>query len=151
MNLVSCNKIFTKIILSLIIVVFLTFNLFGLINSMSSMSMDSNGLATMSDCFLMTQTSMCSMGFAEHMNLWQLMFNTLIPSISLASVFILALALFFTKILFNGNPFIQPLKFLTLRYKLYLKQHPLISLCGYLKEAFSRGIINPKIYALATI
>ena len=147
MNFTLCKKIFIKIVFTMIIVSFSVFSLFGIVISVSEMKMNSDG--TMNDCFLMTQTSMCTMSLSEHLNLWQSMFNTLMPTVSLMSILILALALVFKKILFNNNVSVHPEKFLTLRYKLYLKQHPLISLFNHLKEALSNGILNPKIYSLA--
>ncbi len=145
MSLTSYSDIFVKTIFAMTIVSFLVFSLFGIVIVMNEMKMDNHG--AISDCLFMTVTSQCPITFTGHINLWQLMFNTLLPVISLMSVILLAITLTFTKLLFNNNSFTQPLKFLTLRYRLYLKQHPLVSLFDYLKEAFSQGILNPKIYA----
>lgn len=141
------HKILTKTIFAIVAAAFLLFSLFGVVISIGSMKINSDGVMT--HCLLMNHTPMYPMSFTEHINLWQTMFSSLLPSVSLMNILILALSLVLTQA-FN-NLSILSLEFLLIQYRIYLKQHPHISLFNFLKEAFSQGILNPKIYELSTI
>ena len=142
------SKILTKAVFTMMIVAFLAFSLFGLIASVNTMRMDANGSGTMNDCLFGLQGHVCNMTFTQHIGIWQG-----ISAMSLKNVFSLDLlmlgimAILFVATL-GKNLFFESHK-LTLQYRLYTKQNLHILSFNYLQEAFSRGILNPKIYSLA--
>ncbi len=148
MNQNSKSRILIKIIFAIIILVFLTFSIFGLIASMNSMRMDSNGLGTMNDCFFGLQGHVCNMTLAQHISIWQgisAMSLQNVVSLDLLMLGIMAILLVAT---LGRNLFFESRK-LTLQYHLYTKQNLHILPLNYLQEAFSQGILNSKIYPLA--
>ena len=137
------NKVLIKIIFAMAIVVFLSFNLFGLAYSVNSMKMNNDG--TMNDCFLMTQTSLCTMNFAEHMNIWKLMFNSLLPIMGLMNIILLVLAIVFVALTVK-KILTQASASLMLRWRRYIRQ-TFSNIFNPLLEAFSGGILHSQIYA----
>ena len=135
------NNIIIKMIFAMAVMVFLVFNLFGLVYSIDAMKM--NGDGTMSDCFLMNQTSMCAMHFAEHINIWRLMFNSLLPAVGLVGSLLLVLKVVSGPRIYQ-NLFAPAYTFLTLWYRRYTKQ-TFSNIFNPLKEALSDGILHPKI------
>lgn len=94
-------------------------------------------------CPLMKHTiSVCPMDTSEHITAWQGLF-TAVPQ-SEAYLFI-ALAILFIAYAFYGFIFLN--EFLEERYRRYKYNHPDSSLYGYFKRVFSRGILQPKLYA----
>ena len=108
-----------------------------------SMVMKSDG--TMTNCLFTKIEGICLMTFSEHFNLWQNIFVFDIPktmTISL-SFLVIFLGLAFTYITYNKlNDFTKNIA----SPKLYQKQKNPLLFFDYLKEAFSQGILNPKIY-----
>ena len=136
------TKRLTNSFLILGLVAFLSVGLFGSSHSFS-MEMKDNG--TTSSCLFTGMDEICTMTFIEHLSAWQSMFN----SIPVRSAIISLLALAFALLLFAGflkRYFIWVLERMTATQKLYLVQHPNLSLFKLLQEAFSQGILNPKIY-----
>ena len=90
------------------------------------------------------------MNFSEHIAFWQEMLTILPQNAELLGLLIL-IALMVVAISFWRNHLSLFFKLVASRWKLYLKQHPQIRLFNKLLEAFSRGILNSKIYAPAII
>ena len=131
----NIRKLQTKIAIISVIVVPIV-----LLSSVSlGMAMRADG--TMSNCLFGHDMGFCPMSLFEHIDVWQSMFIVILPVIVIFSS--LLLNSFFT---FLNKELIV---FIKLLLKLYQKYKPDIPLFDYLKELFSQGILNPKIYALA--
>ena len=145
----SAIKNVLNFLLILGISAFLVVGVFGM-SHMSDMKMKSDG--TMSGCLFDGQAEICPMTIAEHLSRWQGMF-TAIPQKTDVLVQFLLLALAFVLI---ASAFRQRLLLLLSaqfsdRWRFYLKQNPHIPLFDPLREAFSQGILNPKIYSSAIL
>lgn len=110
--------------------------------------MDVDKYGQMSPCPFSMATSICTMTFLEHLNLWQSMFTATSDNNidMLVASGLIIFAVFLT------------LKYLEkdrgkelLAYKLYTHEHQKSFVSNKLIELFSRGILNPKIYALAAL
>lgn len=126
---------------------FATLAVFGL-GHMSGMTANENG--DMAGCIFTGKTMLCKMGVIEHISLWQSIF-TAMPRENLmlfALFFLLATAIFITRNILD-LPRLSKNK--ASAQKLYLTQHPNLSLFNPLGEAFFRGILNPKIYEFAIL
>src|SRR3989344_2376413 len=140
-------SLINKIVLAIIIVMFLMFNLFGLVYSVNNMASHNN---VVSNCLFishMDELSICPMNLTEHLNMWRLMFNAIISKISLMNIIFLTFFYVFITPIIKINIFLNfyVFSFLYSRYKIYLKQNPHMLLFNKLKEVFSSGILNPKI------
>ena len=137
----------SKNITSLATTLFAVFIVVSLISSVYFMGMNPDGI--MSHCVFMG--GICNMTLSDHLISWQNMFAmSLQKAVSLDFLLlIVSLALALTIIIFrlavgqtHSHDFIS---------RLYYKQKRYLSFFDYLKEAFSQGILNPKIYNLAVI
>jgi len=146
MNFTLANKKFGKIALILTAISFLWLSTFGLFNHMSEMKPDT----TMGGCLFDGQTEVCAMNFSEHIALWQRMLTSLPQNTGLIDLLILSIT-FIATIAFWRNPLFEFFERVVSRLRLYIKQHSQIYLFYYLLEAFSKGILNPKIYESAII
>jgi len=138
----------TKNILNLLLIfgifAFLAVGVFGMSRS-TDMKMSDNG--TIGGCLFTGMEEICTMTLIEHISRWQGMF-TAIPQKADLMAMLFALisavgALAFS--ILKRNQLLL-LKYFSDRWRLYLKQNPHILLFDPLQEAFSRGILNPKIY-----
>lgn len=139
------SKVKTFLIFSLL--AFVTLSTFGL-GHMSGMEANKDG--NMEGCIFTGKTMLCEMGIVEHISLWQSMF-TAMPQ---ESLMLLALLILLVAVIFvTKNILVPPRLFSSeaLTKQLYLKEHPDLPLFNPLKEAFSQGILNPKIYNFATL
>lgn len=139
-----------KLAVSLLTLGFFTFvilSIFGL-GHMSNMETTKDG--AMEGCVFTEKTMLCKMGIVEHISLWQGMF-TAMPQESLMfiALLILLMAVIFVTKNILAPPRLSRSEALTKR--LYLRKNPDLLLFDFLKEAFSRGILNPKIYNPAHI
>ena len=143
----------TKNVLTLLLILgisaFLVVGVFGM-SHMSDMKMKGDG--TMDGCLFDGQAEICPMTIAEHLSRWQGMFTAISQKTDILIQFLL-LALAF---IFIASEFRQRILLLwstqfSGRLRLYLKQNPHLSLFNQLREAFSRGILNPKIYNSASL
>ena len=126
---------------------FVTLSIFGL-GHMGGMAASENG--DMTGCIFTGKTMLCKMSIIEHISLWQSMF-TAMPQ---ENLILLALVIILVAVLFITKNFISPPRLSrdeTSTQKLYLVQHPNLSLFNPLKEAFAQGILNPKIYEFANL
>jgi len=128
---------------------FFAVGVFGISHS-SDMKMKDDG--TMGGCLFDGRAEICSMTFAEHLSLWQGMF-TAIPQKTNLWVLLFALISAIGVLVFSilKQHQLLLLKYFSDRWRLYLKQNPRLSLFDHLREAFSRGILNPKIYESAIL
>lgn len=127
---------------------FVTVSMFGLSHHMSGMTEDENG--DMAGCVFTGKTMLCKMSVIEHISLWQSMF-TAMPQESFmlfALLILLVVVIFVIKNILVRARLSGSGAFIN---KLSLKKNPDLTLFNPLKEAFSQGILNPKIYDLAVL
>jgi len=128
----------TKILLSLTILMFVFISTFGILHM--GMNMGPNG--KMSDCpFAPGGSSICTMTPLEHIGAVQSMFTTLPAEKVMMSLFALLLSAALIFSYFSRS--ISPPKLLSYQY---IRHRDYIPLHSFLQEAFSRGILNPKIF-----
>ena len=94
----------------------------------------------MSGCLFDTMGSNCPMNLLAHITTWQTLFATIIASVTV----LFAGLLFLFRVAKIAGPSSQ-----CYHQTLYQKQKPDIPLFEYLREAFSRGIIMPKLYEIS--
>lgn len=118
---------------------FIFITLFGL---NLSMNMDKDG--KMPNCPTMSNSSaICQMSTTEHIARWQAMFTATYQS---GNLFLLA-ALFTVAFIYISFKRQTDLKSsLDSAYRYYLYKQPEAKLFNYLTQAFSDGILHPKIY-----
>lgn len=129
-------------LLTLIIISFAAMAAFGL-GHMSGMIANESG--DMAGCIFTGKTMLCNMSVVEHISLWQSML-TAIPQENLT---ILALLTLLVTVIFITTNMLAPPRLSgseALTKRLYLRGHPDLLLFNPLQEAFSQGILNPKIY-----
>ncbi|MEK7117138.1 MAG: hypothetical protein AAB837_03180 [Patescibacteria group bacterium] len=141
MELILSNRKSIKIIFALIAVSFLWFGTFGLLIHMNEMKQDGH----MSGCLFDGQSEICAMNFSEHISSWQSAFTTLPPSNMLLNLLALAVFSIFVAV-FWRNPLFEFFERAHLRWKFYIKRNSELNFFNPLREAFSQGILNPKIY-----
>ncbi len=114
--------------------------------SQTMMGMEKQNDGTMSGCVFNGKVEMCAMTFSEHLARWQAMFTTIAPQKALILALLVLLAVVFVAVgVFKRNIFLLSNYYAT-RWRLYIKQNPYLPLFNPLKEAFSQGILNPKIF-----
>lgn len=128
---------------ALVMVAFVSVSI-GAVYHIFGMEMKDDG--TMSGCLFDGKAEICNMTFFDHLSRWQRMFTAIPHNADMAGL--LTIALVFTLTAFVLR---QRWRFLffghSISYqKLYIKQNQHIVLFNYLNEAFSQGILNPKIY-----
>jgi len=147
MNLEIINNKFVKILLIISAIFFLWVSSFGLIYHMNQMGMD----GSKNGCIFSSPSDSCVMNFSEHITFWQGLTISLSQDMVGVMSIILMLAIIATALIFYSKELLLSSLRIFSRFKLYIKQHPQINLFNYLKEVFSSGILNKKIYELATI
>lgn len=147
MNSILNNKKFGKVMLIISAIFFLWISIFGLVYHINEMSVGTEK----SSCLFSGQTEGCAMNFSEHITIWHGMTTTIPQNImEIISILIMSLV-FVTAFILWQNYFYTLSKRIFSRFKLYIRQHPQINLFNYFKEVFSSGILNTKIYKVATI
>ncbi len=112
--------------------------------------MEINKHGQMSACPFTMASSICAMGFSEHLNLWQSMFvatvnnNVNLLVLALVGMIISALSLTLKYLAIDLNRQI-------VAYQFYARQHSKNCTFNKLLELFSRGILNPKVYELVAL
>lgn len=138
---------FTIFLLAFGLFAFVALSIFGLWH-MSDMEANKDG--NMEGCIFTGKTMLCKMGIVEHISLWQGMF-TAVPQ---ESLMLLALLILLVAVIFVIKNILAPSHLSSsevLTRRLYSKEHPNLLLFNPLKEAFSQGILNPKIYDFVTL
>ena len=132
---------FPHFLLGLAFIAFLWVAFLGMSWTIMGMEMDKNG--QMGGCPFLGFTAVCKMSPLEHIVSWQKMFTALpLKNISiLTTLLLLAIfSVFFLQDLWSKNSLqaisIHSQRF---RYGIYVIRHKL-------KEAFSNGILNPKVF-----
>lgn len=122
---------------------------FGLSHSLG-MEMRTDG--TMGGCMFDGRAQICPMAFTEHISNWQSMFSVILQKsfffvqiLVLISTFIVAVSALRRNLLFLLFSYFSE------RWKFSIKNNPNLPLFDFIREAFSRGILNPKIYDLAVL
>ena len=141
------NKRIVKILFAITAISFLWLGTFGLLHHMSEMKPDN---ASGSGCLFNGQAEVCTMNFSEHIALWEGMMTTLPQEVGALSLLALALLLVVIVTFWHGSLF-EFSERVAFRWRLYIKQNPQVRLFNSLIEEFSQGILNPKIFASATI
>ena len=141
MNFILANKKFVNTVLILITITFLWFGTFGLLFHVNEMKVDSQ----MSNCLFNGQEEVCNMNVSEHLSVWQSMITSLPQTTGLLGLLLLSVVLVAVFISLRDilSKLSEKIRFL---YTLYIKQHPQISLYNFLREIFSQGILNPKLF-----
>ena len=110
------------------------------------MGMKKQSDGKMGSCLFSDKAGICTMTFTEHSSYLQSLLTTTAPQKALDFALLILLAVVWaTVILFKRNFFLLS-SYYTTRWRLYIKQNPHLSLFNPLREAFSQGILNPKIY-----
>jgi hypothetical protein len=149
-NWLVMNMFFSKNLSGFTTVTLVTVVLVSIIGMSYSMGMGLSPNGNMDNCLLMMfmGKGICNMTFSQHLSLWQeIVAATQQKAFSFNALIFLVISLAFLLAAIT-----QQLSVITSRdfaYKFYTKQKPYRSFFDYLKEAFSGGILKPKIYNLA--
>ena len=141
---IATNKKFARFLLGFALVALLSVAFFGASQSMMSMEKRSDG--TMGGCLFTGMEEICKMTLTEHLSQWQSMFTTTAPQKALIFALLLLLAVVFVAIAVFRRNLLLLFSYYTTRWRLYIRHNPDLSLFNPLREAFSQGILNPKIY-----
>jgi hypothetical protein len=118
---------------------------FGMSQAMMGMEKQNGG--TMSGCIFSGKAEICPMNFSEHLARWQGMFTTTVPQKALAITLLILLAVVFVAVAILKRNLFLLFNHRATGWRLYINQNPHLSLFDHLKEAFSQGILSPKLYA----
>lgn len=111
------------------------------------MGMETDRHGDMATCPLTVASSLCRMNFSEHLSMWQSMFTATLDNgtlLLIVGLLVLAIAL-----AFKSLDTYQDQKFKS--YQFYSYKHQKNLVFNKFLELFSQGILNPKIYSLATL
>lgn len=143
MKLISPNKTFLKVAFILATVSFLFMGVFGIFHHISDMKTGEE-TASGSNCLFNGQTELCTVNFSEHITYWQGLFTTRPVQFGMLSL-ILLMILFAVVVLWK-NLIYEFFEFIASWWRFYIKQLFQIHFFDSLREAFSQGILNTKIY-----
>lgn len=111
------------------------------------MGMETDNHGHMAACPFTMTSSLCTMSFSEHLNMWQNMFTATLDNgtlLLIVGLIVLAFSIAFKHLDTSQD---QELK----GYRFYTHKHSKPPTFNKLLELFSQGILNPKIYSLAII
>lgn len=137
------NKKLSCFLLNFMLVAFLAVIFFGLPRTIG---MEKNSDGMMSGCLFSGKVEICAMSFTEHITVWQSMFTTTATQNALTTVLLLLLTVVFVAVGIFKRSLLLLSSYHATRWRLYIRHNPELSLFNPLKEAFARGILNPKIY-----
>ncbi len=129
-----------KSILAIGIVIFFVISIFGL--PLSGMSMNMEGEMIGCPYMDMGEASICHMSLFEHISMWQTAFASVIAehgSLSLLVLLAIALALTLTHLLRSQ----RQIAVLPVDHRLRRRE---VKRSVFFQEAFSNGILNPKLF-----
>lgn len=139
--------IFHKKIRSLLVILALfAFVLVSFVGAGHAFAMEMNKDGSMDGCIFTGKTMLCKMNIIEHISFWQSIFTATVPQKINTLVLLILLAGLFRIVSTLKRHLLLPFSYLTICWKLYIKQNPHLSLFNPLQEVFSQGILNPKIY-----
>lgn len=134
---------FGRFLLVFGIIAFISVSFFGISLTMG-MEMKDDG--SMGGCLFTGMEEICPMSFIEHLSRWQSMFTTTVAKNAFAQDLLLLLAVVFVAVAIFKRSLLLLFSHYTTRWRFYIRHNPELSLFNPLKEAFSQGILNPKIY-----
>lgn len=139
---------FDRFLLMVGLIVFLWMAFFGAPHSVMGMEQKSDG--AMGACIFDGKAETCTMSISQHLSSWQGLFTAPAPEKTQALLALLALiGIIFTAVLALRRHFALQMNHSAHRWRAYVKQSSLLAIFNPLREAFSRGILNPKIYRSA--
>lgn len=136
---------FSRFLLLLGLTAFLWAVFFGASHSAMAMEQYNDG-TQMGSCLFDGTAKPCTMSFSQHLSSWQGLFTAVTPEKATALVLLALLAVIFAAALALHRYFTLPLKHVAYRWKLYIRQRSLLVIFNPLREVFSQGILNPKLY-----
>lgn len=125
---------------------FLLIHLFG---ADSAFNMEVRKDGTMSGCLFDGKAEICTMSFSQHLSSWQGMFAATTPEKINALALLALIAVLFTAVAALRQHVASLLNYYANRWRFYIKQSSSLAIFNPLQEAFSQGILNPKIYNIA--
>ena len=130
-----------RILVLVLVIAVLAIGIWGAVST-GTMMHDGN----MQNCPYVGVATLCNMTTLEHFAAWQAMFSA-IPA-NAVSVFLLLTLLAFVLSVHNVErlPFKEQLNLLAVRQRLYTRHSLAFAYASPLQEAFSRGILNPKVF-----
>ena len=121
---------------------FLLLVLMGPSHAMAGMERDSDG--AMGGCLFTGMVEICQMTFAEHLLQWQSLFEMTVSKNARAIVLLLGIMV--VAVFVFKRHLLMRFGYYTTRWRLYVRHHPNFKLFFHLRDVFSRGILNPKVY-----
>lgn len=137
------NKKFSRFLMGFMFITFLSVAFFG---ASQTMGMEQQSDGTMGGCLFSGMEEICEMSFIEHLTEWQSMFTTTVTQNAFTIILLLLLAVVFFAIGIFKRNLLLLYNYHATRWRFYIRHNPELSLFNPLKEAFARGILNPKIY-----
>ena len=136
------NKNIVKTAMFLAAISLLWFGAFGLLRHSGEMK----STMTASGCLFDGGQEVCAMDVSDHVSTWQGMFTGLPQNANQTILILFAIVLVLVAVFFRGAIFDFSGHTLD-RKNLYVKQQEKVPFFDFLREAFSGGILNSKIYA----
>ena len=127
------------------LLVLTAFLVVSFVGPMQAMSMPVDQSGQMTGC-MFSGTAICTMTPLEHLAAWQSMFSATISNATSIFLLLLLLALVLFVHIVWRLPFKDQLDWLAVRQRLYSRRSLAFAYTNPLQEAFSRGILNPKVY-----
>lgn len=131
------NLLFTRHNVALAVLLSLS-----LISSIYILDMD---MQMNNKCALYSMTTSCSMGPLEHLTAWQSLYSALPSDTTTLPLFALFFVLVFITILWKSPPFDLANVIIT-KQKSYARTQRNLIFTNALRQAFSSGILNTKVY-----
>lgn len=105
---------------------------------------------SMKACIFTGKTMMCKMDITEHINTWRNLFLAITSKIGNALLILLLLSVTLLIGIAYSRRKLHSLRSAVLG-RLYILQHPDIALFDKIKQSFSQGLIQPKIFESAIL
>ncbi len=141
MNFGLFKSTFSSRVAMLVLATFLVVAFFGAFYS-PGMEKRSDGM--MSGCMFSAKN--CTMTIGQHFSQWQSMFTTTAPQKATSLALLILLTISFIAVAILRRNLLLLSNHYTIRWRLYIRQYLRLWLFNPLGEAFSQGILNPKIY-----
>lgn len=135
--------------ISNLITLFVLFSFFFIVGFGLSYSpgMEMRADGTMGGCMFDGRAEICMMTITEHISNWQSMFSVILQkSFFFVQILVLISAFIVAVSALRRNLSFLLLSYFSERWRFSIKNNPNLPLFDSLREAFSRGILNPKIY-----
>ena len=150
-NIRLLSKEFQKMSLYLLMLFFAVISTFGMYactavmsHTDMSMSMSTQAETSIDECMNQSSDASCAMNVDDHPKGWQQVVNSLVAPNILSFILSVILLVVFLGFAFQKRFSKEDGE---VAFTLYKKAHPNIRLYHYLPQLFSRGILQPKLYA----